>query len=267
MKTIDTAVNTSVICQAVIIVSLLTITSCTGRKSKMDKKDIIPRSEMVVLLTDIYLTDGLLNLSDIQIKHQSKDSVITYMEVLGNYGYTKEQMDKSLQYYFTNKPKRLQEMYDEVLGRLTEMQSEVQASTERIPAVVNLWPGRTTYSLPQDGIADMVSFEYLLSDTGFYTLSLGAIVFEDDQSLNPRITVWFWKPDATESGYLSYWEEIPLTKDGVLRQYKLSATVPDTSFVSIRGALLNHDPKPGRWEKHSRIDNPMLTRKDYTIEQ
>jgi hypothetical protein len=267
MKTIDSVVKTSVIFQTAIIIILITISSCSGRKNKMEKKDIIPQSEMVVLLTDIYLTDGLLNLSEIQMKHASKDSVITYMEVLGNYGYTKEQMDKSLQYYFTNRPKKLKTIYDQVLRRLTELQSEVQAKTERIPEIINLWPGRTSYSLPQDGIADMVSFEYLLSDTGLYTLSLGAIVFEDDQSLNPRITVWFWKPDTTESGTLSYWEEIPLQKDGVLRQYKLSATVPDTSFISIRGVLLNHDPKPGRWEKHCRIDNPMLTRKDYTIEQ
>lgn len=250
---------------ATTLVILSTAVSCSGRRTKLDKKDLISQSDMIVILTDIYLTDGLLNLSDIQMKHASKDSVITYMEVIGNHGYTREQLDKSLQYYFINKPKKLQTIYEQVLRRLTELQSEVQARTERLPEVVNLWPGRFTYSLPQDGITDMISFEHLLADTGLYTLSLGAVVFEDDQSLNPRITVWFWKPDTTETGTLSYWQEIPLPKDGVLRQYTISATVPDTSYVSIRGNLLNHDPKTGRWEKHSRIDNPMLTRKDYSI--
>lgn len=265
MRTITSGITIRIIIASTAMMVMLFLSSCSGRKTKMDKKDIISQSDMVILLTDIYLTDGLLSISDIQMKHAGKDSVITYMEVLGNYGYTKEQMDKSLQYYFLNRPKRLQEMYDQVLRRLTELQSEVQARTDRLPEMENLWPGRSSYSLPQDGIADMINFEHILRDTGLYTLSLAATVFEDDQSINPRITVWFWKPDSTADGAISYWEEIPLPKDGILRQYRISATVPDSSFISIRGALLNHDPLPGRWEKHSRIDNPMLTRKDYTI--
>ena len=267
MKTVFSKKRSLTVSVAAVMLILAGSISCSGRKTKPEKKDIISQPDMVTLLTDIYLADGLLSLSDIQMKHSSKDSVITYMEVLDNHGYTKEEVDKSLQYYFIYRPKRLQNIYNQVLNQLNELQSEVQARTEILPAVVNLWPGRNTYSLPQDGIADMIDFEYFLTDTGLYTLSLGAVVFDDDQSLNPRITVWFWKPDSTETGTISYWEEKPLPNDGILRQYKISATVPDTSFVSIRGRLLNHDPKPGRWEKHSRIDNPMLTRKDYTIEQ
>ncbi|MDX9929037.1 MAG: DUF4296 domain-containing protein [Bacteroidales bacterium] len=249
-------------------VTMLAFTSCGGRKSDTDRKELIPAAEMVTLLAELYLTDGLMAVPEVFIVHQEKDSLKVYEEVVGNHGYTLGQVDKTLEYYFINNPKKLQKMYNEALSRLTELESMAQAETEReVPVIENLWPGRLSFALPEDGITEKIYFDYSLRDTGMYTLSISVILFPDDQSVNPRITVWFWKPDSTEAGTSFYWNETPLQKDGNAHYHTISAYTPDSSFTNIRGWLLNHDPKEGRWEKHARIESVRLIRKDFSIEQ
>ncbi|MBE0674143.1 MAG: DUF4296 domain-containing protein [Bacteroidales bacterium] len=250
---------------SVLITAVTLFSSCTSRKAKEERKDMLPAPVMVTLLTDMYLTDGLLTVPEIHAAHLSKDSVVVYSEVLAKYGYTKEQLDKSLQYYFVVKPKKLERIYDEVLKRLTDLESEVQASMELVPVEANLWPGQLSYALPENGITDPLYFDYELSDTGLYTLNVSIVVYADDQSENPRINIWFWKPDTSAMGVSFFWNEIPLPKDGILHEYQVSAYTPDSTFTNIRGYLMNHDPKQGRWEKHSRADNIILTRKDPSI--
>ena len=245
----------------------VTILSCTSRKQKADKKDLIPPNDMVTLLTDIYLADGLLQVPEVHMQHQMKDTSAIYMEIIENYGYTKPELDKSLNYYFINKPKRLQRIYDQVLARLIEIESEVKAEADQIVEInQNLWPGMLSYSLPETGTTDPVYFEYELADTGSYTLTLSVIVFSDDQTDNPRITLWYWKADTSANGVSVNWEEVPLPKDGMMNYYTLSSSVPDSTFTHLRGWLMNHDQKSGRWEKHARIENIVLRRNDPTIE-
>ena len=90
---------------------LLLIISCnTNRPSKPDV--IISTGSMVDILTDLYLTDGLINIPDIRSKFDHKDSVEIYMEVIENYGFSKEVFDKNLEYYFLSKPRKFETIYD-----------------------------------------------------------------------------------------------------------------------------------------------------------
>jgi hypothetical protein len=252
---------------AMTVIIAVALASCTSRRLKGDKKDLIPPHVMVTLLTDIYLADGLLNVPEVLMQHQMKDTSAIYMEILQKYGYTKPNLDKSLNYYFINKPKRLQHIYDQVLARLTEIESEVKAEAEQIVEInQNLWPGLLSYSLPETGTTDPVYFEYEVADTGTYTLTLSVIVFPDDQSDNPRITLWYWKADTSANGVSVNWEEKQLLKDGMMNYYTLSSRVPDSTFTHLRGWLMNHDQKPGRWEKHARIENISLRRFDPSTE-
>src|ERR1035437_8251380 len=99
------------------MISLLT-GSCSGRKNKLDDKNLIPEKELVSLLTDIHLADGLLTLPKINSWTSSLDSISTYYQVIEKHGYTKEIMDKTIKYYFINDPQKLNKIYDQVLGIL-----------------------------------------------------------------------------------------------------------------------------------------------------
>jgi hypothetical protein len=240
--------------------------SCTSRRSKEDSKDLIPEKQLVAVLTDLYLADGLMTLSDISQKHAIRDSVTAYIEIVENHGFTKPQMDKTMRYYFISKPAKLQKIYDQVLARLTEMESRENVETSNGPeAPKNLWPEKSSYSFPEHGLKDPVYFNYEIKDTGLYTLTTSIVVFPDDQSDNPRITLWFWKADTSELGAFSYWQEVPLPKDGIQQQYTISARVPDSSFTHIRGWLINHTAKTGHWEKHSKINTISLILEDGSV--
>lgn len=251
---------------ASLLAALVPFSSCTSRRSKEKVKDLIPANALIALLTDIYLADGLMIVPQIQEQHHMKDSVTIYIEVVENYGYTKTQVDQTLRYYFINKPKKLQKIYDQVLARLSEMESLVILEAPVIIEISkNLWPGKTSYSFPEDGLNDPVYFDVAIADTGLYRLTATMLVYADDQSDDPRISVWFWKADTSAMGASIHWEERVLPKDGTANEYTLEAEIADSTYTNIRGWLLNHTGKPGHWEKHSSINIISLTRVDRSV--
>ncbi len=245
---------------ALVIVMILPVTSCTSRRSKENGENIIPVSKLVPLLTDVYLADGLIAVPTIEEKHWLRDSVEIYIEVIESHGFTKYQLDQTIKYYFLNKPKKLQKIYDAVIANLSEIESSVNNMDEAQTVSENIWPGELSYSMPEISLTDKVSFDVYIQDTGLYTFTASYRVFPDDQSVNPRITLWFWKADTSAAGVSSFWNEVPLPKDGVTTIRSISASVPDPSFNRIRGFLMNHDDKPGQWEKHVQIGTISLTK-------
>jgi len=236
-------------------------TSCTSRRTKEKlKEDRIPVNKLVPLLTDVYLADGLIAVPSVEEKHWLRDSVEIYIEVIESHGFTKAQLDQTIRYYFLNKPKKLQKIYNDVIANLSQIESKVNSMEEAKAVSENIWPGEPSYSLPQSAVTDKVSFDVYIPDTGLYTFTASYRVFPDDQSENPRITLWFWKSDTSTVGVSSLWNEVPLPKDGVTAIRSVSASVPDPSYTRIRGFILNHDEKPGTWEKHAEIGTITLTR-------
>src|SRR5674476_950523 len=93
------------------LISLL-IGSCNTQKIKIDKKNLIPEKELVPLLVDIYMSDGLLSNTKIKVRFSSLDSIATYYQVIEKHGFTKEMMDNTMQYYFVKDAKKLNKIYD-----------------------------------------------------------------------------------------------------------------------------------------------------------
>ena len=97
--------------------------SCSGRRSKAEHKDIIPVDDLTSILTDSYLADGLLAIPEIRYKFNDGDTLQSYIDIVEDHGYTKDDMDRTMRYYFIRKPKKLVKIYDKVLGDLSEMES------------------------------------------------------------------------------------------------------------------------------------------------
>lgn len=230
---------------------------------KPGRKMRVPDDKLVEILTDTYLTAGILELYALKDTWAKRDSIYNYIDVIENHGYTYEQFDATMKYYFTGKPRRLSKIYDRVTGNLLELETVVMTENKPVeePAE-NLWPGKTSYSFPEDFTRDPVWFDVPLEEPGEYLLQADIRVFEDDRSLNPRITVYFSFTDESGEEKRDYWEEVVLNKDGrflnaAIRHTLDSIPVPG---VRLRGWLLNHDNQPGQWEKHARIANISVTR-------
>lgn len=244
----------------ILILFSLVASSCSGRKNKPDKRNLIPEKELVPILIDIHIADGLLTLPKINFWFSSLDSITSYHQIIEKHGYTKESMDKTMKYYFINNPRRLNKMYDQVLGILSEMESRVEKeSIMEQGRISNLWPGRDFYSFPNSTGNDSTLFDITLYRTGIYKLTFSATLYPDDQSVNPRVAAYLSHPDSIETGRRRYIKTIDYIKDGQPHTYTLTVPAPEKTILHLRGWLYNFDNLPYGLEKHVKIENISFT--------
>ena len=230
--------------------------SCESRRSKLDRRNLIPEKELVSILTDIYLTDGILGMPRLVMKYSPLDSVTTYNHVIEKHGYTKEDLDKSLKYYFIKQPKKLMRIYDKTLGILSEMESRVQRDISKSKAPTgSLWTGSDIYSFPDPGAADSTLFDIPLHKPGGYTLTVSVTLLPDDQSFKPALTAFTCHPDSIETGKRNYIKPIYYLKDGHEHTYVVKFTVPLKTTLHARGSLYDFLNYPDEWGKHIVIRN------------
>ena len=234
------------------------LTSCGDPSGNRPSRNmLIPDDKLVSILTDTYLTTGMMDLPQMRETWAQRDSNLNYIDVIRSHGYTYEQFNTTIRYYFTDKPKKLARIYDKVTGNLLELEAVVM--TENVPVEAdseeNLWTGKEIYSFPEDFTRDPVWFDIPVEMPGEYILHADIRVFEDDQSLNPRVTVFFSYIDDSGAEKRDYWEEVSLNKSGLFQKVLIRGTLDTIPNARIRGWLLNHDNQPGKWEKHARIAN------------
>jgi len=247
---------------------LTVVPSCNKTtKSGIPKSEVIPEDEMVEILGDLYLTDGLLNYPPIRTDFSKKDSVENYVDVIRKHGYTKEKVDKSIEYYFIDKPKKYSSIYDRVIEKLSGMEADViRQLSQEANLNRNLWNGERSYSLPDVGVSNPVEFSVETAGLGEYVLKARITLYKDDQSIDPHIAVWFWYDDGTEEGMKIPWDKYELAKTGKPVTVTLRKALTDPKVTHIRGRLLNHDEQPGHWEKHAMVTNITINRTVETID-
>ena len=241
--------------------SLLMLTACADSGSnKPPARMLISENDMVEILTDTYLTAGMLDITIRRETWAQRDSILNYIDIIKSHGHTLEQFDATLKYYFTEKPKRLSRLYDRVTANLLRLETDVMTvESPAEPSVSrNLWPGNASYLFPENFTRDPVWFDIPAEIPGEYVLSADIKLFEDDRSLKPRVTVFFSYIDSSGSERRDYWREVRLLKSGEFINAVTRKTLDSVEGVRIRGWLLNHDNQPGTWEKHARIANISL---------
>jgi hypothetical protein len=104
---------------------LLTILIIIGGCADDSEKNIIPRKELIPVLVDIHLMDAML--SDIEYREQiiQSDTADYYKAVIRQHGYSKAQFDSSISYY-SQDLKKFDKIYQEVLVRLSKLETEAQ---------------------------------------------------------------------------------------------------------------------------------------------
>jgi hypothetical protein len=238
----------------VIIISATLLSSCKSGDNRL-----IPVRNLVDVLTEVYVAGGILAFPNMRNRFSSKDSITNYMDIIQRHGFTKARMDNTIRYYFERNPKKLENIYDQVLTRLNEKQTLLEKETPKeMQPNLNLWPGKNNIATPESGVKDPVWFSIPVKDTGNYVLEFSTIIYSDDQSSNPRVTVFFWHTDSSITGNQLYWPQVNLPRDNKRHNYSLSQRKADSTYTHLGGWLLNSDPKEGRWEKHALIENIIL---------
>lgn len=107
---------------------LLLIIFTGGCRNKQNNQggDIIEKGKMVNILVDINLAEASLRLNQPRSADDSSRTIALYDEIFKKYKINKIQFDNSIRYYSKN-PEQLGKIYDDVISRLSRMQSEENA--------------------------------------------------------------------------------------------------------------------------------------------
>jgi hypothetical protein len=234
-----------------LIVLVLMFSACR----KVEKPDVIIRQEvMTEILTDLYLADGLLNNAEIRRKFLHNDSTENYMRVIEKHGFTMADFDANIEYYLKTEPKMYEEIYDVILATLSEMEAQnIEATGNTDPSRTNLWKGKSSFRMPDDGTANPVEFSFRSKGSGKYTISARLNLFEDDQSVDPKATIYFWFNDGSEEGYMDFWESEVYTKQQGSQTIKFEKVLIDPRITHVKGRLIDFTQQQGHWEMHSSI--------------
>jgi len=243
-----------------VAVIAITAVSCSGRKNKAEHKGIIPEKDLISILTDAYLADGLLTLPSVRYMYARGDSLSSYIDIIENYGYTKSQMDRTMRFYFVRNPKKLIKIYDKVLGGLSEMESMVD---KELPGVrteeMDIWPGKSFYSFPgpDDETSEFIDFK--VDKYGRYHLKFTITIYPDDQSVDPQIGLFLIHSDSTGNEDIVSFPTLPYIKDGQPHTYKTSLIPEINSPVRLKGWFINNEGNAPWLEQHYMVENIILS--------
>lgn len=240
------------------IILLLAGSSCFKRKNDADRKDAIPQEKMIDIITDLYITDGLMIMPVVHHWYDSRDSISAYTDVIAGHGYTKEEFDRTLRFYFIKRPKQLMKMYEQALARLSEMESRFDQEAQQYQSkITNYWKGRSFYAAPGKEGSDSTEFDLTVDFSNIYYLSFTATVHPDDQTVNPSPVIYTCHPDSAETGSRHYVKTMEYIKDGRQHRYVYQINDPNKTRLRFRGNLFDAGNNPSL-EKHFLIEDITL---------
>lgn len=244
----------------ILLIFPLIIITCTSRKNKIEKSGRISAGELTNILTDISLTNGLLTIPRVHHWYTPADTMAPYNDVIEKHGYKREDFDRTMKWYFVKNPKKLEKIFDNVLARLSEMESRFEQELSAFQAKEsNLWKGKEFFASPEKTGSDSTGFDFKVTYPGVYMLSFTATIFPDDEVVSPKLFLFSTPPDNSDTEKMHFVNSIEYIKDGVPHYYYVNLSVPDQNYFSFRGSFIN-SCMPENLHRHFLIDNIALTK-------
>lgn len=234
--------------------------SCSGRKSKAGRRDIIPKKDLIEILTEINIANGLLTLPKLTYEYRKTDTIPVYNGIIAAHGYTRVQMDRTMKYYFQRRPKDMIRIYDIVLGRLSEMESRIDEEMPELRAAeMNIWTGRKSYSFPDPDGPDTTWFAIPVTGPGTYDVKYTLTIYPDDPVANPGPDIYFTPSDTPRDDQRDYLATLPYLKDGMPHTYEMKLVLKEPRGW-IKGWFIGYHDRYDISEMHSRIEGIYIHR-------
>jgi hypothetical protein len=217
---------------------------------------IIPEKKFIPVLVDIHLADGIAMVVPYSSSTLKLDSTQLYNAVFSKHRVTRVMFDSTMVYYL-REPDKLKDIYSEVNTILSKMESDLESGKDEPEPEkkIVLWQENKTFILPQMGNINKVEISLPASKPGTYTLSARIRLFEDDQTVAPRITLFFWFDNGTPKGYREYFRSTPVTRDGKTNTYTISAKLVNPRMTHIKGYLIDHSNPDTLFTKHAIVSD------------
>lgn len=106
-------------------VAVLSVSSCQFSQQK-NPSGVLQETQLVDVLTDIHLADGMISTKSFPLRFSEKDSLL-YKEIFRKHGVTKTALDSSLSYYIKKQPRAFARIYEQILVRLSKMEGDLES--------------------------------------------------------------------------------------------------------------------------------------------
>ncbi len=225
-------------------------------------KGVLSRDKMTDVLVDMHKTDALLAEKNIAYGQYSKKAQY-YNYIFKKHGITKAEFDSTLVWY-TKNPIKFENMYEDVLKKLTVLQKDVDdnkfhpidyANIGKIRS--NIWLKPTHHKFTKDSVRTKLDFEIKQADFLYrdvYELKLMLKIPKEDSCKKQRIEMRINYYNGTSDHTYTL-----VKNDGLTRRFTLRMPAYRKLKVkSISGCLLGSSAYKGVF--HSTLDSIKLIR-------
>jgi hypothetical protein len=198
----------------IIICSL--VTSCGN------KPQLIPKKKLIEMMVDLNIYDALSLDSYVVSQLGDLDSADIYSSFFVKYKYTKEDLDYTLEYY-ANKPKKLIEIYDAVFAELSKKSDELKALEKKFSysGLQNIWNHKPNDTTSLNLSKQANTYDIKIDSAGTYVITAQIKMTTDDQSINPRITAYYYNPQNKDTTLRHYFKNTTIIKSPYFREYQV----------------------------------------------
>ena len=194
---------------------------------------IIPESVMVKILTEMYIADAVLEAKTLELRN-TKDSTYAYGIITSKYGYTVDDLNRSLVKYM--KTLKLEKLYAETNESLEEMKQQYEKAARIEEISVNQWKGGRIIRIDIDTNFIKKNFEITLKEKGVYKISFEAKFFADDSTQNPSFYVSLSSRDSA-----GFQRRIFMSKDTLFTSCCTELLFDDDKYSGLKGHWLDFD--------------------------
>jgi hypothetical protein len=103
---------------------ILVFFACSNPQAPEGETDILDKDKMAEMLTDLQLVESVIRISAAE-QETNVDSIDYNTAVFERHNISREQFERSMEYY-TQHPDQLEEIYDQVIVKLSEKQAGYQ---------------------------------------------------------------------------------------------------------------------------------------------
>lgn len=212
--------------------------SCSQDERKKKPEKLIPVNTLISVLAETSLADGIINATNLREEFVAADSLRAYADIVEKYGFTMEEMDKSLQYYFFNRQKQLIEAYDKALAIVSEMQTRHLTNPADLPErAEDMWTKKRHLHLPAHHNDDSAEFAIKVDPPGYYSILFTVRLAPYDQSKYPSFLAWTCNPDSLYTGKRTFLETIRYFADGASHTYSVTGYIGGEAPVILGGTF------------------------------
>jgi hypothetical protein len=233
----------------VLLVCLLQV-SCMNQ----DGVKLVPKKDLVPLLVDLNIADAIASNYQFNNQFGDIDSAVFYGSIFKKHKHTKQELDKTLIYY-SNKPQEVSAIYEEVFAELSKRSEEAKAAESALSSRFNksIWQNNKVLIVNGDTVSYPADTDIRIDSIGHYLISTNIIFKKDDQSINPRITAYFYDSSKNDIKSRIYFKEFPMAKTDFPREYKISMELKDPRYTRLHIIIPNFDSVSTNFHKNIRI--------------